>query len=539
MIRRLLGATAAVALLLSAGTSLAQDISAQRLSDHIRTLADDSFQGRFPGKPGEELTLKYLQAQYEAMGYEPGGPDGSWLQPVDLVRFTPGAQALTASWTGHDGAVHAMDPAKEIVVRPLTGDGAISAVDAPLVFAGYGIVAPERNWDDYGGIDLTGKIVIILRGQPESFGEDPNFYGSTEHKQAEAFRRGALGVLTLVEGEGAETRWRRAVAGAGRPRMTIADSRTVSFNGSLNATTAQAMAAGHGGDLAAFVARAKHGGDFRAMDTGVKLTLNAVENREVIRSHNLLARLPGAERPNEYVIYSAHWDHIGAGQHDHGDSADVINNGAWDNASGTAGVLEVARAFKAAPRPDRTVVFLHVTAEEQGLLGSQWYAEHPVYPLATTAADINIDMLPFTPATTTVALFGIGKSSLEDDLAALAARQNRTIVGDGEPEQGFYYRSDHFNFAMGGVPAIMPWTSVDFVQGGAAVGKPFYLKQMEDFYHKPADEWRADIDYTAAVQNLQLLFQLGEQVANSEEWPQWRPTAEFRALREQTAEQRR
>ena len=538
MIRRLFGATAAVALILSAGTALAQDISAQRLSDHIRTLSDDSFQGRFPGKAGEELTLKYLQAQYEAMGYQPGGADGSWLQPVDLVRFTPGPRALTASWTGHDGAVHAMDPAKEIVVRPVTGDGTIAVADAPVVFAGYGIVAPERNWDDYGNMDLTGKVVVILRGQPTAFGEDPNFYGSANHKEAEAFKRGALGVLTLVEGEGAEARWRRAAGGSARPRMTIAGSPTIGFNGSLNATAAQAMAASHGGELAPFVAQAKQGGAFKAVDTGVKLTLNATETREVIRSHNLLAKLPGTTRADEYVIYSAHWDHIGVSDRPN-DAGDAINNGAWDNASGTAGVLEVARALKEGPAPERSIVFLHVTAEEQGLLGSQWYAENPVYPLAKTAADINIDMLPFTPATTTVALFGIGKSSLEDDLAALAAKQGgRTIVGDGEPEQGFYYRSDHFNFAMGGVPAIMPWTSVDFAQGGAAVGKPFYLKQMEDFYHKPTDEWSESIDYTAAVQNLQLLVQLGQQVANSDQWPQWKPDAEFRALREQTADQR-
>lgn len=538
MIRRLLGATAAVALLLSAGATVAQDISAERLSDHIRTLADDSFQGRFPGKVGEELTLKYLQAQYEAMGYAPGGPDGSWLQPVDLVRYTP-SRAPTVSWKGHDGVSHTLTSATDITLRPLTGEGAIQIADAPVVFAGFGIVAPERGWDDYGDMDLTGKIVVILRGQPTVFGEDPNFYGAAEHKQAEAFKRGALGVLTLVEGEGAEARWRRSAFGASRARMTIAGAQTVSFNGSLNGPAAQAMAASHGGQLAAFVEKAKLGGAFKAMDTGVKLSLDIAENREVIRSHNLLAKLPGTTRADEYVVYSAHWDHIGLSDKPN-DAGDAINNGAWDNASGTAGVLEVARALKAGPAPARSIIFLHVTAEEQGLLGSQWYAENPVYPLAKTAADINIDMLPFTPATTTVALFGIGKSSLEDDLAALAARQGgRTIVGDGEPEQGFYYRSDHFNFAMGGVPAIMPWTSVDFAQGGAAVGKPYYLKQMEDFYHGPEDEWRADIDYTAAVQNLQLLVQLGQQVANSDQWPQWKPDAEFRALREQTADQRK
>jgi Zn-dependent M28 family amino/carboxypeptidase len=291
------------------------------------------------------------------------------------------------------------------------------------------------------------------------------------------------------------------------------------------------MAATHDAQIASIVADAKEGGDFRAHDIGLKLSVDISEATQTIRSHNLLARIPGAERPDEYLIYSAHWDHVGkAPQPDA--NGDDIYNGAWDNASGTSALIEMARAFKAGPAPERTVVFLHVTAEEQGLLGSEWYGANPVYPLEKTAADINIDMLPFTPATRNIALFGIGKTSLEDDLEVLAAAQGgRVISGDGEPEQGFYYRSDHFNFAIHGVPAIMPWTGVDFVEGGEAVGRPFYLKQMEDYYHGLEDEWRADYDFTAALQNLELLYQLGQGVANSEAWPQWKPTAEFRALR--------
>ena len=264
----------------------------------------------------------------------------------------------------------------------------------------------------------------------------------------------------------------------------------------------------------------------RRHDSGITISLDIAETAEVIHSNNLLAKISGSERPDEVLVYSAHWDHVGTAA-DPDANGDRIFNGAWDNASGTSGVLEMARAFKAGPPPERTVVFLHVTAEEQGLLGSEWYAAHPVYPLEKTAADINIDMLPFTPATRSIALFGIGKSMLEDDLARLAAAAGRVggVVGDGEPEQGFYYRSDHFNFAVGGVPALMPWTGVDFVEGGRGGGRPYYQAQMAQYYHKLDDEWRADYDFTAAIQNLTLLYRLGLTVADSESWPAWKPTA--------------
>ncbi|RZJ83943.1 MAG: M28 family peptidase, partial [Brevundimonas sp.] len=209
------------------------------------------------------------------------------------------------------------------------------------------------------------------------------------------------------------------------------------------------------------------------------------------------------------------------------------------NASGTAGLLEIARAFKAGPAPDRTVVFLHVTAEEMGLLGSAWYVRHPVYPLATTAADINIDMLPFSPQTRDVALFGVGKSTLEDALAGLAAEQDRVVTGEGYPQEGFYYRSDHFNFAVAGVPAIMPWTGRDLRVGGMAAGAALYEGLMAAYYHRRADEWRADYDFTAALQNLQLFYRLGLGVADSADWPQWRTTAEFGDVRARTAAARR
>ena len=530
--RRMFSGVAAAMLLLAAGPVLAQDFSAERLSDHIKVLSDDAMEGRFPGKIGEQMTLAYLQAQYEAMGLEPGGPNGEWLQPVDLVRFTPD-RAPTASWSGPDGTVHVLAAGADINLRTSVGDGKVAIQDAPVVFAGYGIVAPERQWDDYGDIDLTGKVVVVLGGQPAAFGADPNFYGSSTHKTNEALKRGAIGVITLTDAPGDDPRWQRGARGAGRPRMTIGSAHDPKFTGSINRTVADAMAAACGADMTALLAAARAGGDFKAAGVGTKISVDIAETTETIHSHNLLAKITGSERPDEYLVYSAHWDHIGMATEPNADG-DRIYNGAWDNASGTSGVVEMARAFKAGPAPERTVVFLHVTAEEQGLLGSEWYGANPVYPLARTAADINIDMLPFTPATKTVAVFGPGKSTLEDDLARLAGEQGRTVVGDGEPAQGFYYRSDHFNFAVGGVPALMPWTGVDFVEGGDAVGRPYYMAQMETYYHNLEDEWRADYDFTAAVQNLNLLYKLGLEIADSEAWPQWKSTAEFAAIRAET-----
>ncbi|MEW6537371.1 MAG: M28 family peptidase [Pseudomonadota bacterium] len=503
--------------------------SAQRLSDHIKYLASDELEGRFPGLIGERLTLAYLQAQYEAMGLEPGGRDGSWLQPVDLVRFTP-ERAPTASWTGGDGMAHPLVSGTDITLRAGPAEPVVKVEGAPLVFAGYGISGP--TWDDYGNADLTGKVVVILRGQPTVMGEYPNFYGSTTHKTQEALKRGAVGVITLQD---QDNRWRRAVGGATRPQMTVKGAQDPRFSGSINMATATAIG---GTDLETAVERAKTTALGGALDLGARLSVDIAETTEVIHSNNLLAKIPGTERPDEYVFYSAHWDHVGKARTPNAEGDDIFN-GAWDNASGTAGLIEMARAFKAGPAPKRTVVFLHVTAEEQGLLGSEAYAADPVYPLAKTAADINIDMLPFTPATRDVAVFGVGKSELEDVLGRFAAVQGRVVTGDGYPEEGFYYRSDHFNFAAGGVPALMPWTGRDFVEGGIEAGKPYYEGAMAKYYHKLTDEWRADYDFTAALQNLDLLYRLGLTVADSESWPAWKPTAEFNAIRDRTADQRR
>jgi Zn-dependent M28 family amino/carboxypeptidase len=540
MLRGLFGGAAAMALILSAGLASAQDFSAERLSEGIRHISSDDFQGRYPGTEGERMTLAWLQAQYEEMGLEPGGPNGQWLQDVVLKRFTPVAGAASASWTGPDGAVHPMTIGTDITLRAATNDGKADVENAGLVFAGYGISAPERDWDDYGDIDVRGKVVILLGGEPtaeavtERFnGAYPTAYNSGAAKADEAFRRGAVGVITMAMVPATDAGWLRGAQFANRQRTLTPGAADLEFSGSINHDVGLAWATAAGLDMAAL--STVDSGAFKAVAlTGVTLSVAQEETTDTLTTHNLLARIPGTERPNETIIYSAHWDHVGVGA-DHvspvSTTEDNIYNGAWDNASGTIGILEMARQIKAAPRPDRTIVFAHMAAEEMGLLGSYGYTANPVYPLETTVADINIDMLPLSGPTRDVAIFGKGQNTLEDDLAVLAAAEGRVVTDDRQPEQGFYTRSDHFPFVRMGVPALMTWHGVDWDEGGVEAGQAAWTAKFGADYHRPSDEWSADWDLRSAVENLTLLYRLGLQLANSDEWPTWKPTSEFGARR--------
>jgi hypothetical protein len=531
MFRKMMGGAAVAAMLLAAGMASAQDVSAERLSDGIRTISADDFQGRYPGTDGERMTLAWLQAQYEEMGLEPGGPNGQWTQTIELKRFTPVAGAASASWAGADGVQHPLAAGTDIVIRAVSNDGKAAISAAPVVFAGHGIYAPERNWDDYGDLDVRGKIVIVVPGEPDGElfnGEYATNYQSGAYKADEAFRRGAVGVITLWAD--ANT-WQRAAQGGNRRRTLTPGAADLEFSATLNHDAAMAMATAAGLGMDSFGDIAS--GQFKARElTGVTMSVAAEETIDTLTTHNLLARITGTERPNETIIYSAHWDHVGgAAQHPDAPGDDKIWNGAWDNASGTVGVVEVARQFAAAPKPERTVVFAHMAAEEMGLLGSYAYAADPVYPLETTVADINIDMLPLSGPTKDVAIFGKGQNDLEDRLEVLAEAEGRYVTDDREPEQGYYYRSDHFPFARAGVPALMPWHGVDLDEGGVAVGQPAYTAKFTADYHKASDEWSADLDFRSAVENLNLLVQLGSQLANGEEWPAWKPTSEFAVVR--------
>ena len=536
MYRRFISGVAATALLLVAGSAAAQDFSAQRLSDDIRTISADDFQGRYPGTDGEKKTLDWLQAQYEAMGLAPGGPNGQWLQVIDLKRYTPVADSAKASWTGADGQVHALTPGADITLRAVSNDGRASIANAGVVFAGYGIHAPERGWDDYGGLDVTGKIVMIVGGEPDGNlfnGPYTTNYQSGAYKADEAKRRGALGVITVSKATATDTAWTRMVQGNARTRTLTPGAADTEFSGAINADTAKAM----GLDMAELAPRISTG-DFRAFALpGVTLSVEAAETTDTLRTHNLLAKIPGTKRPNETIIYSAHWDHVGVNERAPGE--DKVFNGAWDNASGTIGVVEMARQLKAAPAPERTIVFAHMAAEEMGLLGAYAYVADPVYPLATTVADINIDMLPLSGPTKDVPIFGKGQNSLEDDLQALAEKEGRYVSDDGQPEQGFYYRSDHFPFVRAGVPALMPWHGVDWVNGGREAGLAAWKAKFGADYHKASDEWSADWDLTSAVENLTLLYRLGLDLANGDEWPTWKPTSEFGQVRATTDAARR
>lgn len=512
--------------------------SAERLSEHIRVLAQDSFAGRRPATEGEAPTLAYLQAYYEELGLEPGGPDGQWLQPVDLRRYTP-ERAPVAAWRGPDGVERPVAAADGLLLRADLNDGRAAVAAAPVVFAGYGVSAPERGWDDYGGLDVRGKVVVVADGEPagERFnGDFPTLYDGDDYKAAEAFRRGAVGLVVLGPADAAA--WSRRAAAAGRP-STIAPGRDhIEFTGEVSRALAGEWLAAGGLDLDALLATLDSG-DFRAVELpGVRLAVDVAEQVETVRTYNLLARIPGTERPGETVIYSAHWDHVGS--RDEPDAnGDTVYNGAWDNASGTAGVLELARVLAAGPAPERSIVFAHMAAEEMGLLGAFWYASHPVWPLETTVADLNIDMLPLSAPTRDVPIFGLGQNTLEDELRVLAEVEGRYLSDDGQPEQGFYYRSDHFPFALAGVPALMPWHGVDLDEGGREVGLPAYRAQFRTYYHQRADEWRPDLDFRSALENLELLRRLGADLADSERWPEWKAGSEFAATRAASAEARR
>ncbi|WP_420471367.1 M28 family peptidase [Brevundimonas sp. FT23042] len=519
---------------------VAPAFSAERISNDIRTISADDYQGRYPGTEGERKVLAFLQAQYEAMGLEPGGPNGQWLQPVELRRYTPVAGG-TASWTGPDGQTHTLTPGTDITLRAATNDGRASIRNAGLVFAGYGITAPERNWDDYGSVDVRGKVVVVIAGEPDGDlfnGAYATNYQSGAYKADEAFRRGAVGVITLIAQPASSPQWQGMMRGANRTRTLTPGAADLEFSGAINHDVAFAMASAAGLGMDSFANTAS--GSFKAVPlAGVSLSVDVSETIETLVTHNLLAKIPGTTHADETIIYSAHWDHVGGADQHPGVTGDNIWNGAWDNASGTIGVLEMARQLSRAPRPQRTIVFAHMAAEEMGLLGSYGYAANPVYPLETTVADINIDMLPLSPSTRDVPIFGKGQNDLEDRLEALAAPLGRYVSDDHQPEQGFYYRSDHFPFARMGVPAIMPWHGWDWVEGGREAGEAAWRAKFAADYHKPSDEWSEDLDFTSAVENLTLLYHLGLDLANSRDWPGWKPTSEFAQVRARSDAARR
>jgi Zn-dependent M28 family amino/carboxypeptidase len=520
---------------------------------HVKTLASDEFGGRAPGSPGEEKTVEYLKAQFERMGLKPGNGD-SYFQTVPMVETT--ADPSTTLTINVDGKPRELKFGTDMVIGTRTGEAKVAFDDSELVFVGYGVNAPEHNWNDYAGVDVKGKTVVMLVNDPGFHAQDPQlfegkrmtYYGRWTYKYEEAARQGAKAALIIHDSEGASYGWdvvRNSWSGAqfDLPAADDPDPR-LPAQGWISGEAAGALFRDLGHDLDALYRAANRRG-FKAMplDASASLDLDSTIARK--SSRNVVAMLPGTERPDEAVVYMAHWDHLGDHGHEgHGEPAstakeDAIYNGAIDNATGVAGILEIAGAFAAQnPKPERSVVFLGVTLEESGLLGSKYYVAHPAVPLEKTVAVINLDAMPVLGPSRDMTVVGFGSSELEDLLKSVADQQGRVLHAEATPEDGFYFRSDHFNFAKAGVPALYAKGGEDLIQGGTPAGQAAQVAYRDNRYHKPSDEYTPDWDVTGVVQDLEALYAVGRTVAGSDRWPEWYRGNAFRAAGDKLRAQR-
>jgi len=534
-----------------AGKPAATDIDPKRLSQDVKILSSDEFEGRGPATAGETKTIDYVVGQMKAAGLQPGGDlkDGKreWTQAVPLARAE--IKGTTVAVTVK-GKTQALTQGDQIAIRAAQdGSTAIDIAKAPLVFAGYGVSAPERGWDDFKGVDLKGKIAVVLINDPDFEGGEGDFggkamtyYGRWTYKYEEAARQGALGLLIVHETDPASYGWATVKNSNTNTMFDVVRDNPASVHpkleGWIQRDFATQLFKQAGLDFDALKAQAKTKA-FKPVELkGATLSAKYDVDRQIITSHNIVGRIEGTKRPDETVIYSAHWDHLGVGQPDA--KGDKIYNGAVDNATGTAALIEIGRAFAKAPKPDRSVVFLAVTAEEKGLLGSEYYASKPLYPLGKTVAVLNMDALdPHGPARN-FTTSGSAKQELLDELIDTAKKvANLDYVTDPKPEAGHFFRSDHFPFAKRGVPAISFGSGNDLVDGGLEAGKKMEDAYVADRYHQPADEWEADWTFLGMARDLALLYTVGRDLADSDRWPNWDASSEFRGARDQTAGDRK
>jgi Zn-dependent M28 family amino/carboxypeptidase len=545
---------AAASLLLLFGCSSApsspdaalRSFSADRILGHIRTLSSDEFEGRGPGSKGEQLTIKYLEEQYRSSGLEPGNPDGTYLQSVPLIGITPD-KGMKLTLAGHGRRLEPKFQDDYVAWSKRVTDS--SSIDADMVFVGYGVQAPEFQWDDFKGVDVKGKVIVVLindppvpdpsdptKLDPKTFGGSAmTYYGRWTYKFEKAAQLGAAGCLIIHETDRAgypwevvrnswsETQFDLATPDKNMGRLAVESWITSDFAAKLFRMAGQ--------DLDKLIQAAARR-DFKPVPLGVHEKLTIHNSLRTIDSHNVIAKITGSDPglKNTYVIYTAHWDHFGIGPEVNGDK---IYHGAVDNASGSSALLEMARAYKQLGRPpSRTVLFLSVTGEEQGLLGSQYYAEHPLHPLARTAVDINMDGMNVHGLTRDIVQIGRGASTLDEIIEAVAKEQGRVVKTDPEPEKGLYYRSDHFEFAKRGVPAFDPEEGVDFIGKPDGWGMEARRKYTAENYHKPSDTIKPDWDLSGAVQDCQLYFLVGYRIANDSRMPEWKTGAEFKAIRD-------
>jgi Zn-dependent M28 family amino/carboxypeptidase len=517
--------------------SALETISADDLVADIQTLSSDEFEGRAPSSPGEEKTINYLKTEFEKLGLEPGAGD-SFFQEVPLVAITanPGQLEIRGG-----GTRNRFDYGSEFVAATKRVVGSSQIRNSELVFVGYGVVAPEYEWNDFAGVDVRDKTIVVLVNDPGFATEDPTlfngramtYYGRWTYKFEEAARQGVDGIFIVHETDPAAYGWGVVERGWTGPQFgLVAEDNNMTraaIEGWWTVESARAVFEQAGLDYDSLKALAQTR-EFQAVPLG--LTASVTVRNEVAQStsNNVLALLPGTDRADEYFFYMAHWDHFGT---DPSLVGDQIYNGALDNATGTAALIELAEAFVSQEqRPSRSIVFMAVTAEEQGLLGSEYYGTNPVYPLEKTVAALNMDALNILGPMNDISIVGYGNSELDDYLIAAAEAQRRTVSPDPRPEAGSYYRSDHFNFAKVGVPAIYPKPGVDHVEHGAEWARERAAEYTAQKYHQVTDEFSSDWDLAGMVADLELFFRVGYRIANETTFPNWVEGSEFKAIRD-------
>ncbi|HRO47819.1 M28 family metallopeptidase [Agriterribacter sp.] len=512
--------------------------SSDSLGKHIAELSGDDFEGRKPFTAGETKTIQYLKEKFIAAGLEPGNGE-SYFQEVPMVNITTDA-APVMQVKSAKGNFTLQGPDDYVLWTNKT-DAAVSLNNDELVFAGYGVVAPEYNWNDYKGLDVKGKVVMVLVNDPGFNAGDTSlfkgktmtYYGRWTYKFEEAARQGAKACLVIHNTEAASYPFTVVQNNWNASRLRLdprgREEQLCDMIGWVSGPAAKKLLTAAGKDTTLFTSADVRGFKGTALNLGLSTSIRVKTNYN--QSNNVIGKITGSKYPDETIIYTAHWDHLGIGTPD--ETGDSIYNGALDNASATAGLLELARGFKSLPtQPERTIVFLSVTAEEQGLWGSAYYAQNPVYPSNKTVANINMDGLNWYGKTKDVIIVGQGQSELEDYLQEEAAKVNRTITPEVHPEAGYYYRSDHFNFAKAGIPALYISSGIDVIGKESGYGKKMNDIYTEKNYHRPSDEYDATWKLDGAIDDLQLLFRVGRRLAYGQSWPQWKTGSEFKAIRE-------
>ncbi|MDA0819520.1 MAG: M28 family metallopeptidase [Proteobacteria bacterium] len=516
------------------------DISQATMVDITRELSSDKFDGRMPGTEGEELTVALLTERFEAAGLEPGN-NGSWVQDVPLVEITGKNFAPLTVTNGETDMV--FDFGSEWVGVTYREDAQTQLANSELVFVGYGINAPERGWNDYDGVDVTGKTVVILVNDPDwqtpglegTFnGRAMTYYGRWTYKYEEAARQGAAGALIIHDTEPASYGWNVVESSWSGPQAYAQRGENAppltTMNGWVQKEVAREILSAAGQDLDALSEAAKSE-DFTPVELGFSASTSFANDIRTFASKNVIGVLPGATRPDEYVIHTAHWDHLG--RCTPAPDGDDICNGAVDNATGTAALVALAEAHGKAGAPDRSLVFLAVTAEESGLLGAHYYAENPVFPLAQTVGGINMDAFLIAGPSKDVTVVGPGKSQLDQFLEAALVADGRVSTPNPNPEAGYYYRSDHFALAKRGVPMLYVDGGEDLVEGGREAGAALQQDYRDNRYHGPKDEFNEEWDWSGVMADLQLFYRLGRMMAMSTSWPNWNDGDEFKATRDE------